>query len=155
MAALLLLLLLLLLLAAAAAAAATVVADAAIVSGGHPARSLPCTLPALCPLLGVLPTPTAFAPCRASLSARSFRRSAATKILTEVLEEKMAFTNERDKKGRLSFVYNSDDSAETIREIVEDCQKKVIGARTRRTHAAGGRAAMRARARLWRSHRPC
>ena len=40
----------------------------------------------------------------------------------------MAFTNERDKKGRLSFVYNSDDSAETIREIVEDCQKKVIGA---------------------------
>ena len=30
-----------------------------------------------------------------------FRRSAATKILTEVLEEKMAFTNERDKKGRL------------------------------------------------------
>lgn len=39
----------------------------------------------------------------------------------------MAFTNERDKKGRLSFIYNSDDSAETIREIVEDCQKKVIG----------------------------
>ena len=69
---------------------------------------------------------------RRPLSARSFRRSAATKILTEVLEEKMAFTNERDKKGRLSFVYNSDDSAETIREIVEDCQKKVIGA----SHAA-------------------
>ena len=39
----------------------------------------------------------------------------------------MAFTNERDKKGRLSFVYNSDDSGETIREIVEDCQKKVVG----------------------------
>ena len=51
----------------------------------------------------------------------------------------MAFTNERDKKGRLSFVYNSDDSAETIREIVEDCQKKVIGASTRRTHAAAQR----------------
>jgi len=58
--------------------------------------------------------------------AQRFKRSAATKILTEVLEEKMAFTNERDKKGRLSFIYNSDDSAETIREIVEDCQKKVI-----------------------------
>jgi hypothetical protein len=39
----------------------------------------------------------------------------------------MAFTNERDKKGRLSYVYNSEDSAETIREIVEDCQKKVVG----------------------------
>ena len=38
----------------------------------------------------------------------------------------MAFTNERDKKGRLSFIYNSDDSAEAIREIVEECQKKVI-----------------------------
>ena len=59
----------------------------------------------------------------------SFKRSAAEKILKEVLEEKMAFTNERDKKGRLSFVYNSDDSGETIREIVEDCQKKVVGAR--------------------------
>ena len=57
---------------------------------------------------------------------RSFRRSGAERILREVLEEKMAFTNERDKKGRLSFVYNSDDSGETIREIVEDCQNKVI-----------------------------
>ena len=55
-----------------------------------------------------------------------FRRSATEKILAAVLEEKMAFTNERDKKGRLSFVYNSDDSGETIREIVEDCQNKVI-----------------------------
>ena len=58
--------------------------------------------------------------------AQRFKRSAAEKVLHEVLEEKMAFTNERDKKGRLSFVYNSDDSGETIREIVEDCQKKVI-----------------------------
>ena len=57
-----------------------------------------------------------------------FRRSATEKILAAVLEEKMAFTNERDKKGRLSFVYNSDDSGETIREIVEACQQQVIGA---------------------------
>ena len=56
----------------------------------------------------------------------SFRRSKAEKILQAVLEEKMAFTNERDKKGRLSFVYSSDDSSETIREIVEECQKQVI-----------------------------
>ena len=41
----------------------------------------------------------------------------------------MAFTNERDKKGRLSFIYNSDDSGETIREIVEECQKLVVGTR--------------------------
>ena len=65
---------------------------------------------------------------RGVVMVRSFKRSATEKILKEVLEEKMAFTNERDKKGRLSFVYNSDDSGETIREIVEDCQKKVIGA---------------------------
>ena len=39
----------------------------------------------------------------------------------------MAFTNERDKKGRLSFVYNSEEAEEAIREIVEECQKKVVG----------------------------
>ena len=38
----------------------------------------------------------------------------------------MAFTNERDKKGRLTFVYDSSDCAEYIREIVEDCQKKIV-----------------------------
>jgi len=58
--------------------------------------------------------------------AQRFKRSAAEKILQEVLEDKMAFTNERDKKGRLSFQYNSDDSGETIREIVEACQTQVI-----------------------------
>ena len=55
-----------------------------------------------------------------------FKITMAKQIMQKMLDEKMAFTNERDKKGRLSFVYNSDDSGETIREIVEDCQKKVI-----------------------------
>jgi len=55
-----------------------------------------------------------------------FKRSAAEKILREVLEEKMEFTNERDKKGRLTFAYSSQDAADVIREIVEDCQKKVV-----------------------------
>ena len=61
------------------------------------------------------------------LEFQRFHRSAAEKLLKEVLEDKMAFTNERDKKGRLAFQYNSDDAAETIREIVEECQKKVVG----------------------------
>ena len=61
------------------------------------------------------------------LEFQRFHRSAAEKLLHEVLEDKMAFTNERDKKGRLAFVYNSDDAAETIRDIVEECQKKVVG----------------------------
>ena len=51
--------------------------------------------------------------CVTRSEAQRFKRSAAEKVLHEVLEEKMAFTNERDKKGRLSFVYNSDDSGET------------------------------------------
>ena len=50
---------------------------------------------------------------RALEGAHSFKRSAAERVLNEVLEEKMAFTNERDKKNRLSFVYNSEEMEET------------------------------------------
>ena len=57
---------------------------------------------------------------------RRFHRSAAEKILQEVLEEKMAFCNERDKKGRLSFAWDSEACHEMISEIVGDCQKKVV-----------------------------
>ena len=38
----------------------------------------------------------------------------------------MAFTNERDKKGRLSFVWDPELSQEIVTEITGDCQKKVI-----------------------------
>jgi len=58
--------------------------------------------------------------------SQRFKRSEATKILQEVLESKMSFTNERDKKGRLSYVFNSDDASEVIREIVEESQKRII-----------------------------
>jgi len=55
-----------------------------------------------------------------------FRRSAASKILKAVLDEKMEFTNERDKKGRLNYQYSTDEAAEVINEIVQECQKRVI-----------------------------
>merc|ERR1711990_664693 len=58
--------------------------------------------------------------------AQRFKRSKAEKILKAILNVKMEFTNERNNKGRLSFVYNSGDSGETIREIVDECQKKII-----------------------------
>lgn len=74
---------------------------------------------------------------RGRLLCRSFKRSSTEKILAAVLKEKMEFTNERDKKGRLSFVYNSDDSGETIREIVEACQQQVIGTRRARVPSSG------------------
>ena len=40
----------------------------------------------------------------------------------------MAFTNEREKKGRLSYAYLAEDATDINREIVEECQKRVIGA---------------------------
>lgn len=40
----------------------------------------------------------------------------------------MEFTNERDKKGRLSYVFSQEDAAEVIAEIVQDSQKAVVGA---------------------------
>jgi len=58
--------------------------------------------------------------------SQRFKRSAAEKVLHEVLESKMSFTNERDKKGRLNYVFNSDDASEVIREIVEESQKRII-----------------------------
>jgi len=55
-----------------------------------------------------------------------FKKSAAEKILKQVLEEKLEFTNERDKKGRLTFTYTSDEASEVIRDITDECQKKIV-----------------------------
>ena len=38
----------------------------------------------------------------------------------------MVIANERDKKGRLSFSWESDLCQEIVMEIVGDCQKKVV-----------------------------
>jgi len=58
--------------------------------------------------------------------AQRFKRSEAAKLLQEVLDKKMEFTNERDKKGRLSYVFSQEDAAEVIAEIVQDSQKAVV-----------------------------
>ena len=60
-------------------------------------------------------------------SAR-FKRSECEGILQEVLNEKLAFTNERDKKGRLSYIFTQDEASEVIAEIVQESQSKIIGA---------------------------
>ena len=51
-----------------------------------------------------------------------FRRSECEAIMKKVLDDKMAVVNERDKKGRLSWVYDPEDAGDIIREIVQDCQ---------------------------------
>lgn len=38
----------------------------------------------------------------------------------------MTFCNERDKKGRLAFTWDSESCQEIVTEIVGDCQKKVV-----------------------------
>ena len=38
----------------------------------------------------------------------------------------MTIADERDKKGRLSFSWDSDACQEIVSEIVGDCQKKVV-----------------------------
>jgi len=42
----------------------------------------------------------------------------------------MAYTNERNAKGRLTWVYDSLDARDVIQEIVADCQKKVVARMT-------------------------
>ena len=61
-------------------------------------------------------------------SALRFKRSLAIQIMNEVLQSKLEFCNERDKKGRLSYVFNQEDAAEVIAEIVQETQTKVLGA---------------------------
>jgi hypothetical protein len=74
-------------------------------------------------------------------SALRFKRSLAIQIMNEVLQSKLEFCNERDKKGRLSYVFNQEDAAEVIAEIVQETQTKVIGAchthQSRDARAAG------------------
>lgn len=58
--------------------------------------------------------------------AQRFKRTEVTKILEEVLQAKMEFCEERDKKGRLSYLFNSEEANMVVSEIVEECQKRVI-----------------------------
>lgn len=57
-----------------------------------------------------------------------FKRSMVAKILQDVLKAKMEFANERDKKGRLAYTWNQEESAEIIAEIVQESQKAVVAA---------------------------
>ena len=58
------------------------------------------------------------------------------KILQDVLKAKMEFANERDKKGRLAYTWNQEESAEIIAEIVQESQKAVVGACTGCRHSS-------------------
>jgi hypothetical protein len=91
--------------------------------------------------------------CFFSLCDDRFRKSEAEKILKGVLDEKMLVWNERDKKGRLSTTYASEDAAETIGEIVDACQKAVVGARRACSAAALART-RRSRSGRPSAHRP-
>lgn len=50
------------------------------------------------------------------------------KILDEILKEKLEFCEERDKKGRLSYTFNSEEANMVVGEIVEEAQKRVTAA---------------------------
>ena len=43
----------------------------------------------------------------------------AKKIMDEVLAEKLAFTNDRDKKGRLAWTYDADECRELSQAVLE------------------------------------
>jgi len=57
--------------------------------------------------------------------AKRFKKSAAEQIMKEVLEEKLAYTNERDKKGRLAFTYDPEEIADLCRDISAECIEKI------------------------------
>jgi len=59
---------------------------------------------------------------------QKFRRSVVNKILDEILKEKLEFCEERDKKGRLSYTFNSEEANMVVGEIVEEAQKRVTAA---------------------------
>lgn len=65
-----------------------------------------------------------------------FRRREAEQIMKAVLDDKMSIVNERDKKGRLSWVYDSDEAGDIVRDIVQDCQTKLLSAIKERNHGA-------------------
>jgi len=60
---------------------------------------------------------------------QKFKKSMAEKIMSGVLQEKMqdSVFNERDKKGRLKWQFDpQDDTSEIVREILDECQKRVV-----------------------------
>ena len=65
-----------------------------------------------------------------------FKRSEAEVIMKAVLDDKMQIVNERDKKGRLSWAYDPEDAGDIVREIVQDCQTKLIEAMKERNNGA-------------------
>ncbi|KAL1520247.1 hypothetical protein AB1Y20_023717 [Prymnesium parvum] len=73
---------------------------------------------------------------KAPLESQQFRRFEAQAIMKKVLEDKMAVVNERDKKGRLSWMYDPEDAGDIIREIVTDCQANLLAAMKERQHGA-------------------
>lgn len=57
--------------------------------------------------------------------AERFKKSSAEKIMQDVLVQKLEFTNERDKKGRLAWSYDADECAELSRDITQECLEKI------------------------------
>mmetsp|Transcript_37164 Transcript_37164/g.81690 ORF Transcript_37164/g.81690 Transcript_37164/m.81690 type:complete len:148 (+) Transcript_37164:120-563(+) len=54
-----------------------------------------------------------------------FDASAAEKLMKGVLDEKMSYTNERDKKGRFSWVFDMEETGELVQDITTACHDKV------------------------------
>ena len=57
-----------------------------------------------------------------------FKVGRAKKIMDEVLAEKLAFTNDRDKKGRLAWTYDADECRELSQDIAAEILEKVKAA---------------------------
>jgi len=57
--------------------------------------------------------------------ATRFKKSSAEKIMKAVLEDKMAYTNERDGKGRFAWTYNKEEVDDVANEIVATCLEQI------------------------------
>lgn len=60
-----------------------------------------------------------------AFALRSFKVSKAEKIIKAVLEEKLQYTNERDKKGRLTWSYDADECRELSQDITADILEQI------------------------------
>mmetsp|Transcript_10450 Transcript_10450/g.28860 ORF Transcript_10450/g.28860 Transcript_10450/m.28860 type:complete len:139 (-) Transcript_10450:405-821(-) len=57
--------------------------------------------------------------------ARRFKPSAVVAIMQEVMADKMAYTVDKDKKGRYIWEYDHAETTDVAKEISQECMTKV------------------------------